>query len=65
MKRFGTWLGLVAVAALSVGCGEGKTPEEIEAAKYPQAKPLTAEEEAKVREITQTRPPTNPQPGTQ
>lgn len=67
MRRFVVPLLLTVVAALSAGCGEGKTPEEIEAAKYPKAKPLTPEEEARARELTQTRPPSTsaPQPGTQ
>ncbi|MGV3618723.1 MAG: hypothetical protein ACO1SV_25655 [Fimbriimonas sp.] len=60
MKRLGILI-LLAVAAFPAGCGEGKTPEEIEAAKYPKAKALTAEEEAKVRELTQQRPPANTQ----
>lgn len=65
MKRYFLLIGLAAVAAFSAGCGEGKTPEQIEADKYPKAKPLTPEEEAKARELIQTRPPSTPQPGTQ
>lgn len=44
-----------------VGCGPGQTPEEAEAAKYPKAKPLTADEAAKARELAQTRPPSDGQ----
>ncbi|RYG86180.1 MAG: hypothetical protein EON58_22025 [Alphaproteobacteria bacterium] len=39
--------GLALLGLLVAGCGAGKTPEEIEAEKYPKAKPLTPEEQAK------------------
>lgn len=64
MKKLTLFLGLAILGAFAAGCGEGKTPEEIEAAKYPQVKPLTPEEEAKARELSKSRPPTTPpQPG--
>ena len=43
---------LCLAALLSVGC-QGKTPEEIEAAKYPKTAPLTAEQQAKVDAMSQ------------
>jgi hypothetical protein len=65
MKTLSLLFGLALLGAFAAGCGAGKTQEEIEAAKYPQVKPLTPEEEAKARELAQSRPPSTPQPGTQ
>lgn len=44
--------------ALAAGCSQ-KTPEEIEAAKYPPAKPLTAEEQERVKALTGLPPEAN------
>lgn len=62
MKKLSLFAGLALLGAFAaVGCGEGKTAEEIEAAKYPKVKPLTPEEEAKARELSKSRPPTTSQ----
>lgn len=57
-------LFLVGCAAVTIfvlaGCEE-KTPEQIEADKYPPARKLTPEEQKKVQELSQTRPPSTTQ----
>lgn len=65
-RRSALLIGALFLALGLSGC-QGKTPEEIEAAKYPKAQPLTPEEEAQARQLTQTRPrdnvaPSNPPP---
>ena len=53
--------GLALLGLLAAGCGEGKTPEEIEAEKYPKAKPLTPDEQAQMQQKTDpSRPSANP-----
>lgn len=51
MKRvcFLTFAALLGI--LAVGCSS-PTPEEKEAAKYPKAKPLTPEEQERVKALT-------------
>jgi len=51
----------VVLAGISIlsGCSE-KTPEEIEAAKYPKVKPNTPEEEKAMRERLGIGKPTTP-----
>jgi hypothetical protein len=50
MRRL--WLIPVLMVSMGAvaGCGEPKTPEEIEAAKYPPVKPNSPEESRKLRE---------------
>jgi|GEM_PF-3947275 len=51
---------VLAAAAIMGGCGSSQTPEEIEAAKYPKAPPLTPEEQEKAKALSKSLPP----PGT-
>lgn len=48
---------ILAVGLVATGCGPEKTPEEIEAAKYPPVRQLTPEEQKRAEELSQTRPP--------
>lgn len=53
-------IGSITVAAVAMGVLAGcqsKTPEEIEAAKYPKRPPLTAEEMAQAEKLTKLPPP--------
>lgn len=54
------WLALglliLPLAVCGTGCGQGKTPEEIEAAKYPTTPPLTEEEKAKAAQLATNQP---------
>ncbi|CAN5669074.1 hypothetical protein BH11ARM2_BH11ARM2_00660 [soil metagenome] len=48
MKRISILSMFALLGSLVAGCGAGKTPEETEAAKYPQVAPLSPEDQAKV-----------------
>ena len=59
MKTLSLLSGLAMLGVFAAGCGPGKTPEEIEAAKHPKVQPLTGEEAAKARELGKSLPPPN------
>lgn len=49
MRHIGALIAITMIGVSLVGCSQ-KTPEEIEAAKYPQVKQNTPEEEKAMRE---------------
>lgn len=59
MRIFLSLSFLIVVGFAASGCGAGKTPEEVEAAKYPKPPPLTAEEQAKAKELASSTPSPN------